>query len=205
MRSGKKAGSAGNARQAPGGCSPAPVWFPYRAFEGGLFSRTAPPARTRKPCFRRPGSHPGRGLGPQKETPSAGAEGAKKALPHLRQDRNGAHFRFRQKSRCLQAYLTYPLPGGITVTDSRGISPHSAPPADPAEGQRTMYFSPIIIAGPAQKGKGNFHTPAWPAKKPPGWVVFAIARRWGWRPRLRLVNQATPPRAPRNILGRSSR
>lgn len=65
-------------------------------------------------------------------------EDATTIKPHcyVQQGRNKSHFRFRQKFCCPPAYLTYPLPKeGITVTDSWGISPLSAPPGTPARGQ----------------------------------------------------------------------
>ena len=78
-----------DAKQAPGGCGPAPVWFPYRAFEGGIvsFPRAAPPAPNaetdrKKDTLRR-------------------AEGAKNGpAAACGKTETRSNFRFRQKSHC---------------------------------------------------------------------------------------------------------
>ena len=147
-------------RTGAGGCVPAPVWFPYRAFfEGGLSVRS--PVRptnpgVRAPMFLQPGSHPDRGHGAQKETPSAGTEGVKNgpAAPAARPKLG-----------------TFPVPAEIppspSVSDlpsprrdhSDRLAGHLTPfraAGGPAEGQRMMYFSSPSIPGGAGNVKREF-------------------------------------------------
>ena len=133
-----------DAKQAPGGCGPAPVWFPYRAFEGGIvsFPRAAPPARNAETD--------------QKKTPSAGRKVRKTAppLPAARPKQEA----ISGSGRNLTVPSVSDLPSPRRDHSDR-LAGHLTPfraAGGPAEGQRMMYFSSPSIPGGAGNVKREF-------------------------------------------------
>ena len=133
-----------DAKQAPGGCGPAPVWFPYRAFEGGIvsFPQAAPPARNAETD--------------QKKTPSAGRKVRKTAppLPAARPKQEA----ISGSGRNLTVPSVSDLPSPRRDHSDR-LAGHLTPfrtAGGPAERQRMMYFSCCIISAPPENVKRKF-------------------------------------------------